>query len=126
MAAHRTTTGSAATWSCRGARNDGKRLQRVRVLDRPPTDYQRFVMDLASRCNVPAGEDLRVLGRGDALALGVEAGSDFWLFDDRTVALMDFDGTFTGAEIITDVDLVARFRDPRRHTWQAAREFTRR
>jgi uncharacterized protein DUF6879 len=75
-------------------------LQRVRVLDRPPSDYRRFVMDLARRRTIPAGEELRVLDRDDAEAMGVRTGSDFWLFDDRIMAAMTFDdGRFVGAEI---------------------------
>jgi hypothetical protein len=109
----------------RELRRTGRALRRVRVLDVPPTDYQRFVQDLAARRNVPAGEELRVLDRDAAEGLGVREGGDFWLFDGATAAVMRFDGgAFAGAEIITAPDLVAGYRALRDRTWNAAREFT--
>ncbi|MGQ0840756.1 DUF6879 family protein [Actinokineospora sp.] len=101
--------------------SNGRRVERVRVLDVPPTEYQRFVMDLAARCNVPAGEQLRVLDRPDAAALGVPLDEDFWLFDNQVVATLHFvDGTFTHAILVTDPAKIAHLRAIRRRTWEAA------
>lgn len=33
----------------------GKRMERVRVVSEPPSEYTRFGIDLAHRLNVPAG-----------------------------------------------------------------------
>ncbi|MGH9656906.1 MAG: DUF6879 family protein [Bryobacteraceae bacterium] len=100
----------------------GRRIERVRVLSRPLTTYQRFVMDLAARCTVPAGEDLRVLDQSHAETIGLSLGTDFWLFDDRLAALMHFEGgAFTGAELIDDSAEIGRLRALRQIAWKAAR-----
>jgi hypothetical protein len=106
----------------RAATDRGRRFERVRVLQRPPTDYQRFVMDLAARCNIPAGEQVRVLDVDEARQQGLPMGCDFWLFDDARVAVMHFDaGALQGAELVTDPEPVERFVQLRRVAWQAAR-----
>jgi len=67
----------------------GKRFERVRLIDDPPTDGQRFLLARAAS-NVAAGEDIRNLLRADAVRLGLPD-FDFWLFDSRLVARFVFD-----------------------------------
>src|SRR4051812_11646773 len=43
----------------------GKRIERVRIVDQPPTDGQRFLL-AAATSNIAAGEDIRFLWRADA------------------------------------------------------------
>ncbi len=106
----------------RAATEQGRRFERVRVLQRPPTDYQRFVMDLAARCNIPAGERIRVLDSDEARQRGLPIGSDFWIFDDARVAVMHFDaGALQSAELVTDPESIEHFLQLRRVAWQAAR-----
>lgn len=63
----------------------GKRVERVRLIDEPPTTYQRY-----GPTGVPAaleaGEDVRYLHRAKAEEVALAA-EDFWLFDSRYVAL---------------------------------------
>lgn len=63
----------------------GKRFERVRILDEPPTAGQRYLLDNARR-NTAAGEDIRILTRSKADELRLPA-EDFWIFDARVVAL---------------------------------------
>lgn len=77
----------------------GKRFERVRIVDDPPTDGQRFLLYRA-RFNVAAGEDVRYLYRRDAERLRLPD-RDFWLFDSQTVA----DLHFTDADEIVGVVL---------------------
>ncbi|MFE1346650.1 DUF6879 family protein [Streptomyces sp. NPDC058757] len=110
----------------------GARFSRVRIVDEPPTDGQRFLMATA-RGNVSAGEDIRVLGRTDAEQLGVDLAHDFWLFDSTTLVRMHIDDTDTtvGVEVITDEAAVlaaCRARDtalaaavPTAEVWAAVR-----
>ncbi|MGF1429841.1 DUF6879 family protein [Kitasatospora sp. LaBMicrA B282] len=80
----------------------GKRFERVRLVDNPPTEGQRYLLACA-RTNVAAGEDIRYMWRPDAEAAGLGGLSDFWLFDSRTVARFHFDGERTvGMELVTD------------------------
>jgi hypothetical protein len=67
----------------------GKRFERVRVLDRPPTEGQQFLL-ASGQGNVEAGEVIRNLWRSEAEQLGLPA-ADFWLFDDRLVVHLAFD-----------------------------------
>ncbi|MCX5148069.1 hypothetical protein OHB36_15020 [Streptomyces sp. NBC_00320] len=62
----------------------GARFSRVRIVDDPPTDGQRFLMATAAG-NVDAGEDIRVLTRAEAVRIALPT-HDFWLFDSRTLA----------------------------------------
>lgn len=66
----------------------GKRVERVRVIDEPPSDYLRFEL-WGTPYNLAAGEDIRYLARAQAAALQLPA-YDYWLFDSRTVARLQF------------------------------------
>ncbi|TDU01667.1 hypothetical protein EDD99_0029 [Streptomyces sp. 846.5] len=81
---------------------EGKRIERVRVLDDPPTEGQRFLLTGAPY-NIAAGEDIRHLDRAKAEELGLP-GHDFWLFDSRILLRMHFDeaARWLGAEIVQD------------------------
>ncbi|MER5937022.1 DUF6879 family protein [Streptomyces sp. NPDC001928] len=87
----------------------GKYVGRVRVVDNPPTDGQRFLLSYA-RCNAATGEDARNLWREDADQAHLPA-EDFWLFDSRLVAILRFDDqdVFHDVEIITEPAEVLRY-----------------
>ncbi|MEU7249938.1 DUF6879 family protein [Streptomyces sp. NPDC045251] len=92
----------------------GARFSRVRIIDEPPTDGQRFLMATAVG-NTAAGEDVRVLPRSQAVALGLPDW-DFWLFDSHALVRMHIDDTdtTTGVEVIDDpaeVLVACRARD---------------
>lgn len=90
--------------SLRSYRRDGKAVQRVRVVSRPLTDYQRSEFEWGYPGNVEAGEEIRVLDPEDE-AVAELPGQDFWLFDDRTVVLMHYqDGLQIGRELLVDAD----------------------
>lgn len=65
-----------------------KRVQRVRVIDEPPSDYLRFEL-WGTPHNLAAGEDIRYLAREDAAKLALPD-YDYWLFDSRLVARLEF------------------------------------
>lgn len=86
----------------------GKRFERVRITDNPPTLGQRYLLDNARR-NTAAGETIRNMWRTDAERLTLPA-KDFWLFDSRVIALLHFDDDdrLTGVELITEPLAVLR------------------
>jgi hypothetical protein len=90
----------------RGVTNGGRVMQRVKLIQRPYTDYTKFVMSWAVPVNVAAGEDYRIvdLPPGGASPLRRQ---DFWLFDDEQVIQLDFDdaGALLGIELIEEPDL---------------------
>jgi hypothetical protein len=103
----------------REQRQAGRAVGRARMLTEPLTDYLRFELSITPPA-VAAGEDIRLIDQlvFDELDIPRE---DFWIFDDLTVALLRFgDNGMAGAEIITDRDRVASFRDRQRRAWDAA------
>ncbi|MDT0438126.1 MULTISPECIES: DUF6879 family protein [Streptomyces] len=104
----------------------GKRIERVRLVDDPPTVGQRYLLESAKR-NIAAGEDIRSLWRAEAERLRLPA-EDFWLFDSRIVALMHFDDEdrLKHVELITEPSEVvrcSRFRDAAWHHASERRDF---
>ncbi|MEV7793433.1 DUF6879 family protein [Streptomyces sp. NPDC087512] len=87
----------------------GKYVGRVRVVDNPPTDGQRFLLSYA-RCNAATGEDVRNVWREDAERAHLPD-EDFWLFDSRLVAILRFDDQdeWHDVEIITEPAEVLRY-----------------
>lgn len=80
----------------------GARFSRVRIIDEPPTEGQRFLMSTAAG-NVAAGEDIRILTRSQAQSLGLPK-FDLWLFDSRILVRFHIDDTDTtvGVEVVED------------------------
>jgi hypothetical protein len=72
----------------------GKRMERVRVQEDPPTPYQQWER-WVGKWNEAAGEVLRYMTRADAHAIGLlpTAGNeDWWLLDSARLIVMRFDG----------------------------------
>lgn len=126
--------GEDATWdpnhwwlvARRAAAAAGKRMDRVRIVDEPPTDGQRYLLHSA-QWNIGAGEDIRNMWRADANRLHLPD-EDFWLFDSRLLVLLHFgdEDVFMHAEVITDPVDVARACQIRDAAWHYAvpnREF---
>lgn len=81
---------------------EGKRFERVRIVDTPPTDGQRFLL-ASGLGNVAAGEDIRNLTRADAQRYGLPD-FDFWLFDSRPLVRFVFDEQDTTLGVIVSED----------------------
>jgi hypothetical protein len=91
----------------------GRRMQRVRLVREPPTDYQRFELAVTPT-NLEAGEDIRVLPHSVADGLDLPR-HDYWLFDDTRLGIMHFDddGLFHGVEMTEDPTTVTAHREAR-------------
>jgi hypothetical protein len=88
----------------------GKRIERVRVHQDPPTDYQRFERWLDT-WNLAAGETMRYLTRWQAHEIGLlpaAGNTDWWLLDSSRLITMRFDGVGHRIqnELITDPAVV--------------------
>ncbi|ARF56959.1 DUF6879 family protein [Streptomyces gilvosporeus] len=101
----------------------GKRFERVRIVDNPPTTGQLYLLDNAKR-NSAVGEDIRNLWRADAERLQLPA-EDFWIFDSRLVALLNFDDddNLVDVELITEPAEVLRYAQVRDAAWHHAVPF---
>lgn len=84
---------------------EGRRIGRVRVMEEPPTDYQRWELWLDA-WNTGAGEQIGYLDRSQAAQLGEPPFGlcDWWLFDSDRVMLMHFDsaGVRVSVELTQD------------------------
>lgn len=108
---------------CRNVRAqtaEGKRFERVRLIDSPPTQGQLYLLNNAVR-NCAVGEDIRNLSRADAERLHLPA-EDFWLFDSRLVARLNFDNedNLVNLELITEPAAVNRYCQVRDAAWHYA------
>ncbi len=97
---------------------EGKRVERVRVVSRPYSNYTRYGLWLC-RYNVESGEDIRYLTREEPSGL---PGHDYWLFDSSRLYLMHFDDTddLLGAELVEDPAIVVRHCFWRDAAWHHA------
>ncbi len=97
--------------SIRTAEAEGRHVKRVRILDEPPTDYQRFEI-WAGQFNTAAGETLLYLTRSRAEEIGLPVDHDWWMFDAARLALMKFDaeGHPLGGDLTDDQQLVEQHR----------------
>lgn len=93
----------------------GLRASRVRILTHGLTDYERYACEFGYALNAPAGEDIRVLRRGEhAIPQGVRE-VDFWVATPAgrpdAVAVMRYDelGRFIRAEELTSQRDVAPY-----------------
>ncbi|MCX4612104.1 DUF6879 family protein [Streptomyces mirabilis] len=118
--------GETPTWDMEGpwARTirpktqDGADVGRVRIVDNPPSEGQRYLLAHAEY-NDALGEEVRNMWREDAKRVNLPD-EDFWIFDSHIVALciFDDDDNLTGAELISEparVNQYNRLRDVARH-----------
>ena len=114
-----TTPPPASEWSSMVARHvaEGKRMERVRVFDVPPTPYQEWERWI-SRRNVLAGEVQRYMDRPVADEIGLtEYGGDWWLLDGRVLVTFHFDGLRqSSVEVTEDLRVVSEAA----HWWAVA------
>jgi hypothetical protein len=102
------------------ATNEGRRLARVRVVDLPLSDYNRWSFVLAQH-NIAAGEDIRYMTRSRAQEIGLP-NHDYWLFDSHTLLQMRFDeeDRFVGGEVIDDSASIVEHNYRRDAAWHHA------
>lgn len=83
-------------------RSEGRRIGRVRVLEEPPTDYQRWLI-WATPWNEAAGEEIGYMPRSRAERIGLPLDHDWWLLDRSRVLITRFtpDGEIR-EKILTD------------------------
>lgn len=103
----------------------GKQVHRVRVVDDPPSDYLRWEIENTPH-NLRAGEDIRYLPRREAERLDLPD-HDSWLFDDRLLALLEFDDEdrFLGFRRSRDTNWVSAHVRWRELAWARALPFDR-
>ncbi|WP_434593922.1 DUF6879 family protein [Streptomyces sp. A5-4] len=114
-----------APWTnmIRRVTSEGKSVRRVRVVSEPHTRYIQWEY-ATTAVNVEAGEDIRWLPRHQVpghLVFPV-GGNDWWLFDDKTLAVGHFDetGRVLGSELVEDPGIVAECVRVRDLLWAAA------
>jgi hypothetical protein len=93
----------------------GRRMERVRVQQEPPSDYHRYARWVGG-WNVQAGEVIHYTTRERAAEVGLlpDAGDDdWWLLDDARLVVMEFDaaGELARIRLVTDEAHLERARE---------------
>jgi hypothetical protein len=96
----------------------GKRVERVRIVSVPHSDYTRYGLWLC-QYNTRAGEDIRYLERVQATGL---PDHDYWLFDASRLYIVRFtdDDQLLGAEPIDDPGAIIQANAWRDAAWHHA------
>lgn len=94
----------------RGHLAAGRIMQRVHVVTEPVSDYVRFEMLHVYPANVAAGEDVRIIGRREAIGQLTTA-RDYWLFDHDRMAVLNYSdsGGVESVDMITGATSAERF-----------------
>jgi hypothetical protein len=99
----------------------GVHWHRVRLIQPPLSDYERYACEWSYQFNTAAGDDCRILDTSEMRLphIGVR---DFWLVDNQRVADMHYDdaGHYLGAELSVDTPRYVAARDA---LWKAAEPF---
>ena len=74
-----------ATLTC-----EGKQVTRVRVIEQPPSGYQRWGL-YALPWHTEAGERILYIPRNEARSAGLPESADWWLLDNRKVIILKYD-----------------------------------
>lgn len=113
---------AARPWlaAMRAATEQGKRVERVRVISEPHSDYVRWLL-AGTSLNAAAGEDIRYLRRPRAVEVGLPV-HDFALFDSARLVLLNFgsDDRPLEHELVTDPGIVLRHCQWRDVAWHYA------
>jgi hypothetical protein len=92
----------------RRATSAARAIGRVLVVTGPLTPYLRWRVE-TGRGHAAAGEDIRIADCAQHPALA-ELDSDFWVFDDERVLLLEYDpqGAFLRSRQVTDRAIIER------------------
>lgn len=104
----------------KAATTAGKRIERVRIVTEPHTDYVRWLL-AGNPLNAAAGEDIRYLPRPRATKHDLPE-HDFILFDSARLVLLNFDDADRPLqhELVTDPEIVVRHCQWRDAAWHYA------
>jgi hypothetical protein len=98
----------------------GRTMRRIHVVDLPLSDYMKFEIECCYALTGPAGEDIRLVDR-KRLSTEIQkvTQEDFWMFDESTIMVNDYDkdGTLYQARITTDPKAVAYYQSVDQKTW---------
>jgi hypothetical protein len=94
----------------RNAKARGARMQRVRAVATPLTEYQRFQFSWGYPENEGAGEEIYILDHWPEVLAYAE---DFWLFDDSLAVVLEYDdkGRFVRPVVAETLTPYQRARD---------------
>lgn len=108
----------------RGEAVRGVHWHRVRLIQPPLSDYERYSCEWGYAYNIWAGDDVRILDTSEVGPPPVHP-LDFWLVDDDRVAVMHYDGEghYLGADLVTEPDEVKKYVTARKALWEVANPF---
>ncbi|MEA2618950.1 MAG: hypothetical protein QOE72_4733 [Chloroflexota bacterium] len=91
----------------------GRTIGRVHAIVGPLSPYLRYELEWGYSLTAEAGDDVHILHRPrwEDTLFGAQP-SDFWIFDDAVVAVMNYadNGDWLGLELVREADAVAEYR----------------
>jgi hypothetical protein len=92
--------------------SQGVTFSRVRILDEPATDYQRWEM-WGDPWHDAIGERIEYMRRNVATRIGLPLDHDWWLLDNERLIDMRFDvaGEITSKTLSSDPDVITQHRE---------------
>lgn len=109
----------------RAARAAGKTMARVHAVSEPLSTYLKFEITCSYPGSAEAGEDVRILRRQNWPWLRLPD-RDYWLFDDRAAAVMEYgaDGNWLAVSMTTDAAMLRYYRQARDTAMEHAEPLT--
>jgi hypothetical protein len=98
----------------------GRTMRRVHIVDLPLSEYMRFEIECCYHDTGLAGEEIRLLDRSKITPdLAKITQEDFWMFDESTIMVNDYDneGRLYQARITTDPAAVKYYSNVDRRIW---------
>ncbi len=100
------------------------KMQRVRLIEEPVSEYLKFEIMWGYRLSVPAGEEIRIVDNPSMRSLikTVPIVKDFWIFDDKTCVFLEYDfmGRFIGLQQLPDEETVL-YKKLKQTIWEQSR-----
>jgi hypothetical protein len=95
-----------------GLTSRGVAFRRVRILDEPPTDYQRWEM-WGDPWHERIGEQIEYMPRAMAIRIGLPLDHDWWLLDNERLIDMRFDaaGEIASKTLTSDSSVVTHHQE---------------
>ena len=102
-----TMSDQIATLTC-----EGKQVTRVRVIEQPPSGYQRWGL-YALPWHTEAGERILYIPRNEARSAGLPESADWWLLDDERAVIIAFDdeGRIEQRTLVAGPEVMVLYRD---------------
>lgn len=100
-------------------KNQGKTVERIRLIDSPVSDYVKFEIEIGYLPSALCGQNVKFVSRKKFNQNNPDKiKKDFWIFDDSIVFEMNYDekGSFLGGQVVEGSPYIKLYNDLSSHT----------